>query len=231
MKLFIDALGEIMTRESRGIYEKYIKRIFDFTLSFCAIVILSPLLIFLIIVGCIKMKGNPFFTQERPGRYENVFKLIKFRTMSNEKDKNGRLLPDEERLNSYGKFLRLTSLDELPELFNICKGDMSIVGPRPLLVEYLPWYTNTERKRHDIRPGLTGWAQVNGRNSLDWDNRLKADVYYVENLSFGLDVKIFFLTIKKVLMHENVAVNTRDIEPNFAEQRRSKSNIGESEKI
>lgn len=201
-------------------YNRVGKRTLDVIISFCGIVILSPLLLVLTILGAIFMRGNPFFTQERPGWHEKIFKLIKFRTMDNRRDRNGKLLPDEVRLNKYGKILRSTSLDELPELFNIAKGDMSIIGPRPLLVEYLPWYTDRERKRHSVRPGLTGWAQVNGRNNLDWDHRFETDVYYVEHLSLGFDIKIFLLTIKKVLKHDDVVENTRTVEPNFAQQRR-----------
>ena len=215
-----------MPDKKGNLYTKYIKRALDFILSLCIIVGLSPLLVFLTIFGTIKMKGNPFFTQERPGWHEKIFKLIKFRTMSNEKDKEGKLLPDEVRLNKYGRFLRSTSLDELPELFNICKGDMSIIGPRPLLKEYLPWYTPNEHRRHDVRPGLTGWAQVNGRNNLDWDHRFETDLYYVDHLSFLFDLKIFFLTIKKVLVREDISENTRDVEPNFAEQRRKQAERG-----
>ena len=205
-----------------GIYEKYIKRPLDVFLATGSLIALSPVLLGLTIIGAVKMKGNPFFTQDRPGWHEKIFKLIKFRTMSNEKDKNGKLLPDEMRLNSYGKFLRATSFDELPELLNIVKGDMSIIGPRPLLIEYLPWYTEKEHKRHDVRPGLTGWAQVNGRNNLDWDHRFKTDIFYAEHISFCLDMKIFFQTIKKVILHENVVENTRLVEPNFADQRRER---------
>ena len=208
----------------RYFYKRYGKRLLDIVLSFCGIIVLSPLFILLIILGFIFMGGNPFFTQERPGWHEKIFKIIKFRTMNNRKDKSGELLPDEERLNRYGKFLRSTSLDELPEMINILKGDMSLIGPRPLLVEYLPWYTEREKKRHDVRPGLTGWAQINGRNNLEWDHRLEADVYYVEHLSFKLDLKIFFITIKKVLGHADVVENTRSVEPNFAQQRKEQMN-------
>ena len=211
------------TRNMSGIYAKYVKRFIDAFLSSGAIIVFSPLLFVLSIVGAITMKGNPFYTQERPGFQEKIFKLIKFRTMSNEKDKDGNLLPDEVRLNSYGKFLRRTSLDELPEFLNICKGDMSIIGPRPLLIEYLPWYTEKEHRRHDVRPGLTGWAQVNGRNNLDWDHRFETDVFYVDHLSFMFDFKIFFLTIKKVFIREDISENTRAVEPNFAEQRREQA--------
>ncbi len=187
-------------------YAKFFKRIIDFCLSFLALIVLSPVLIVLIILGAIGMKGNPFFTQLRPGKDEKIFKLIKFRTMTNAKDKDGNLLPDEKRLTKYGKFLRSTSLDELPELLNILKGDMSIVGPRPLLVEYLPYYTEEEKHRHDVRPGLTGWAQVNGRNVTRWDKRLTQDIYYVDNYSFVLDCKIFLMTIAKVLKRSDILV-------------------------
>lgn len=151
------------------------------------------------------MQGNPFFTQERPGRDEKIFKLIKFRSMSNRKDKEGNLLPDEERITNYGEFIRKTSLDELPELFNILKGDMAIVGPRPLLVKYLPYYTEEERLRHSVRPGLTGLAQINGRNNLDWDPRLALDVQYVKNLSLVNDIRILIATVFKVFRREDVA--------------------------
>ena len=206
-------------------YAKYIKRIMDFILSLCAIIVLSPLLLLLTIIGVIKMKGNPFFTQERPGRREKVFKLIKFRTMTNAKDKDGTLLPDEVRLNGYGKFLRSTSLDELPELFNICKGDMSIIGPRPLLVQYLPYYTEMEKHRHDVRPGLSGLAQVNGRNLVEWDQRLAMDVEYVNNITFIGDVQIIFKTIKKVFAKEDIATDTLTVEPYLDEERKGKENI------
>ena len=206
-------------------YAKYIKRIMDFVLSLGAIVALSPLLLLLTIIGVIKMKGNPFFTQERPGWHEKVFKLIKFRTMTNEKDKDGNLLPDEVRLNGYGKFLRSTSLDELPELFNICKGDMSIIGPRPLLVQYLPYYTEIEKQRHDVRPGLSGLAQVNGRNLIKWDQRLALDVEYVNKITFMGDVQIILKTIKKVFAKEDIVADTLTVEPYLDEEREGKVNI------
>ena len=201
-------------------YAKYIKRILDFMLSLCALIVLSPLLLILIILGSIFMGGNPFFTQQRPGKDEKIFKLIKFRTMDNRKDRNGNLLPDDVRLNKYGRILRSTSLDELPELINILKGDMSVIGPRPLLVEYLPWYTESEKHRHDVRPGLTGWAQVNGRNTVEWEKRFALDVEYVSNISFIIDWKIIFLTIKKVLVRSDIAENTNAVEGNFAQIRK-----------
>lgn len=186
-------------------YEKNLKRCLDFFIAFVALIVFSPLIVVLAIIGLLKMKGSPFFIQERPGLNEKIFKLIKFRTMTNEKDKNGNLLPDEQRLNAYGKFLRATSLDELPELINILKGDMAIIGPRPLLVRYLPRYNKEQHHRHDVRPGLTGYAQVNGRNALTWEKKFKLDVWYVKNLSMMLDIKIFFLTIKAVLRHEGIS--------------------------
>jgi lipopolysaccharide/colanic/teichoic acid biosynthesis glycosyltransferase len=165
------------------------------------------------------MKGNPFFTQLRPGKDEKIFKLIKFRSMTCETDKNGQLLPDEVRLTRYGKILRSTSLDELPELINILKGDMSIVGPRPLLVEYLPYYTDEERHRHDVRPGLTGLAQVNGRNNLTWEEKFGFDLIYVSNIAFCKDVEIIILTIKKVISRSDIVDDTNKTEGNFAEIR------------
>lgn len=214
-------------------YANFFKRFFDFTLSLIAIIVLSPVLLILTIVGAIAMGGNPFFTQERPGRIdkktgkERIFRMVKFRTMSNARDKDGNLLPDDVRLNAYGRFLRSTSLDELPELFNILIGDMSIVGPRPLLVEYLPYYTEEERHRHDVRPGLTGWAQVNGRNNIEWDKRFQLDVEYVRNITFINDVNIILLTVKKVLGKSDVAEDTSKSEGNFAELRRKQQEQNE----
>lgn len=194
-------------------YAKFLKRVFDIILSLIALILLSPLLLILTIVGAIAMGGNPFFTQMRPGKIskktgqEKIFRLVKFRTMSNKKDKNGNLLPDEIRLNNYGKILRSTSLDELPELWNILKGDMSIVGPRPLLVSYLPYYTEEERHRHDIRPGLTGLAQISGRNTVSWEKRFELDVTYRNNVTFANDMKIIVGTVKSVLAREDIVLN------------------------
>lgn len=185
-------------------YKKYVKRWMDFLLSLCALIVLSPVMLILIILGAIRMKGNPFYTQPRPGKNEKIFRMLKFRTMSNAKDKNGKLLPDNVRLNKYGRFLRSTSLDELPELINILKGDMSIVGPRPLMSRYLPYYTEDERRRHSVRPGLTGYAQVHGRNALTWDERFQYDLQYVDHLTFIMDVKIIIDTIKTVLKREGI---------------------------
>lgn len=192
-------------------YAKCFKRFFDFILSLGAIVFLSPILSVLVVLGAIFMRGNPFFFQERPGKInpktgeEKIFKLIKFRTMDNRKDAEGNLLPDEVRLNSYGKFLRSTSLDELPELLNILKGDMSIVGPRPLLVKYIPLYSEEQRHRHDVRPGLTGYAQVNGRNSITWEEKFRLDVEYVRNITLIGDIKIIFGTVFSVLKREGIS--------------------------
>ena len=196
-------------------YANFFKRVLDFTLSLCAILVLSPVLLILTVVGAVKMKGNPFFTQLRPGKNEKIFKLIKFRTMTCETDENGNLLPDEVRLTKYGKVLRSTSLDELPELINILCGDMAIVGPRPLLVQYLPLYSEEQRKRHSVRPGLTGLAQVNGRNSISWTERFKYDVAYVENISLWNDVKILFATVKKVLIRDGISSETSETMEDF----------------
>ncbi len=189
-------------------YASCLKRVLDFILSLLAIVCLFPLLLLLTILGYFKMKGNPFFTQERPGWHEKIFKLVKFRTMTNEKDKDGNLLPDDMRLNDYGKFLRSTSLDELPELYNILKGDMSIIGPRPLLVKYLPRYNEEQRHRHDVRPGLTGYAQAHGRNAVTWEDKFKMDVWYTRNVSFKTDWNIFWDTVRIVLKREGISSET-----------------------
>ncbi|MBQ8174434.1 MAG: sugar transferase [Clostridia bacterium] len=192
-------------------YAKFFKRLFDFLLSLIALLVLSPILLILMLIGAIAMRGNPFFVQSRPGKInrrtgkEKIFKLLKFRTMSNKKDKDGNLLPDEVRLNGYGKFLRSTSLDELPELLNILVGDMSIVGPRPLLVKYLPLYTEEQRKRHLVRPGLTGYAQAHGRNALSWEERFDMDVKYVQHITLLGDIKILFATVMAVLKRDGIS--------------------------
>lgn len=195
-------------------YAKYIKRILDFTLSLLALIVLSPLMLIIYILVRIKLGKPAIFKQKRPGKNEKIFTLYKFRTMTDEKDEKGNLLPDEKRLTKFGKFLRSTSLDELPELINIIKGDMAIVGPRPLLVKYLPYYTEEERHRHDVRPGLTGLAQVNGRNLIDWKDRFNKDVEYVNTVSFIVDFKILFQTIKSVFLRENITVpsETHDLD-------------------
>lgn len=189
-------------------YAKFLKRIIDFFCALAAIICLSPVLVVLTVVGAFKMKGNPFFTQPRPGKDEKIFKLVKFRTMTNERDAQGNLLPDDVRLNAYGKFLRSTSLDELPELFNILKGDMAVIGPRPLLVKYLDRYNEEQHHRHDVRPGLTGYAQAHGRNALSWEKRFEMDVWYTRNVTFINDVKIILDTIKAVLNREGISSET-----------------------
>jgi lipopolysaccharide/colanic/teichoic acid biosynthesis glycosyltransferase len=186
-------------------YARYFKRLFDVILSLFALTAAFPVLMILTLVGAFAMGGNPFFTQERPGKNEKIFKLIKFRTMNNKKDKRGNLLPDEKRLTAYGKWLRSTSLDELPELYNILNGDMSIVGPRPLLVKYLPYYTKRQHHRHDVLPGLTGYAQTHGRNASTWDERFEYDLKYVKHITFIGDVKIIIDTVKTVLRRDGIS--------------------------
>lgn len=196
-------------------YAKLWKRVIDFFLSLIALIVLSPLLFVLAIVGAIIMKGNPFFVQPRPGKDEKIFKLVKFRTMTCEKDKDGKLLPDEQRLTRYGKFLRSTSLDELPELWNIVKGEMAIVGPRPLLVEYLPRYSEEQRRRHLVRPGLTGYAQVNGRNLVTWEEKFRMDIAYVEDISLASDINIIWITARAVIKREGISSDTSDTMEKF----------------
>ncbi len=187
-------------------YRIFIKRLLDFVLSLIALIILSPVILIVAILVKIKLGSPVLFKQERPGKNEKIFRMYKFRTMTDEKDEDGNLLPDDIRLTKFGKILRSTSLDELPELFNILKGDMSIVGPRPLLVNYLPYYTEREKHRHDVRPGLTGWAQINGRNTTLWDDRLEQDVYYVKHISFKIDIWIIIKTIQKVIKRSDILV-------------------------
>lgn len=194
----------------KGIYLRFFKRPFDFLFSLFLIIILFPILIIIAILVRINLGSPIIFKQQRPGLNEKIFTLYKFRTMTNKKDISGNLLPDSERLTSFGKFLRSTSLDELPELFNIIKGDMSFIGPRPLLIEYLPYYKDSEKIRHMVRPGLTGLAQISGRNKLPWDYRLAKDVEYVKKLNFRLDLKIFFLTIMKVIKRDSVTADTKN---------------------
>lgn len=205
-------------------YAKYIKRILDFVLSLMALIVLSPLLVILIILGAVFMRGNPFFTQARPGKNEKIFKLIKFRTMDNRKDKDGKLLPDDVRLNKYGRILRSTSLDELPELINILIGNMSIVGPRPLVPQYLPYYTEEEKHRHDVRPGL---AQVSGRNFVNWDERFAYDVKYVNKITFRNDLKIIFLTVKAVVKRTGIETCGSFTLQDFDEYRQNQIKHGE----
>lgn len=189
-------------------YAKFFKRLIDFVLSLVGIIVLSPLFVILILLGFFFMGGNPFFTQERPGKNEKIFKLIKFRTMDNRKDPLGNLLPDELRLNKYGRFLRSTSLDEIPEFINILIGDMALIGPRPLLVRYLPLYNEEQRHRHDVRPGLTGYAQAHGRNSVSWEDKFAMDVWYVRHISFAVDMQILLDTVKTVVKRDGISSET-----------------------
>lgn len=185
-------------------YKRFVKRLLDIIISLCALIILSPLLLILWILVRIKLGKPALFAQERPGKDGKIFKLHKFRSMTDERDENGELLPDEVRLTRFGRIFRATSQDELPELFSILKGDMSLIGPRPLLVKYLPWYSEEESHRHDVRPGLTGLAQVNGRNAIGWEERFAYDLEYVNHLTFGMDLKIIFMTVKMVLKRSGV---------------------------
>lgn len=189
-------------------YRKCLKRALDFILSLLALTVLSPVLLVLTAVGAVAMGGNPFFTQQRPGKDEKIFRLIKFRSMTNKKGADGKLLPDDQRLTGYGRFLRSTSLDELPELINILLGHMSLVGPRPLLVQYLPLYNDRQRHRHDVRPGLTGLAQIRGRNGLSFEERFELDLQYIDTLSFKTDLRILLETVKTVLRREGISSQT-----------------------
>ena len=189
-------------------YRTFTKRLIDIIIVLGVFVIFSPIMILLMILLYVSNNGKPFFIQKRPGKNERVFTVIKFRTMNDTRDKEGNLLPDSQRLTLVGKFIRKTSLDELPQLINVLKGDMSLVGPRPLLVEYLPLYDDFQRRRHEVRPGITGWAQVNGRNALEWPQRFAHDVWYIDHLSFGLDLKILFLTLLKIFKAEGINPRT-----------------------
>lgn len=205
-------------------YRKFFKRLLDILISLTGMIVLSPVLLILWILVRMKLGKPALFTQQRPGKDGKIFKLYKFRSMTDEKDEEGNLLPDEVRLTTFGKKLRSTSLDELPELFNILKGDMSIIGPRPLLVKYLPYYSEEESHRHDIRPGLTGLAQVNGRNAIGWEKRFRYDVEYVNNLSFKLDCKILFMTVSKVLNRSGVLSGEEQTTIDFDIYRRQQLN-------
>lgn len=212
-------------------YEKYFKRILDFILSLIAIIILSPVLLIVAVLVRIKLGSPVIFKQQRPGKDEKIFTLYKFRTMTDKKDENGNLLPDSERLTKFGKALRSTSLDELPELFNILKGDMAIVGPRPLLVRYLPYYTEEERHRHDVRPGLTGLAQIHGRNATNWTDRFKYDVEYTNKITIFKDIKILIKTIMKVIKKEDILVGKEHILLNLDEERRKQNGRYETRRV
>ena len=189
-------------------YKNYIKRILDLILSLIGFIIISPIFVIVTVILVFANNGKPFFLQQRPTQNERIFKVIKFKTMNDKRDKNGNLLPDAQRLTKIGNFVRSTSLDEIPQLLNVIKGDMSLIGPRPLLVEYLPLYNETQKRRHEVRTGITGWAQVNGRNAISWQQKFEYDVWYVDNLSFWLDMKILFLTIKKVFVREGISSKT-----------------------
>ena len=202
-----------------------LKRLFDIAVSLMGLIVLSPVLLVLFLLIWIKLGWPVFFKQERPGRNERPFKMIKFRTMTNARDSSGDLLPDQLRITGLGRFIRKASLDELPELFNVLKGDMSVVGPRPLLMKYLPYYSEREKLRHQVRPGITGLAQVNGRNLLGWDERLEMDVQYVETRSFWLDIKIIFLTVVNVIKQQDVLAVSSETVPDFDDFRKEQSKI------
>lgn len=189
-------------------YKHFFKRLIDFVLSFVGFILLSPVFVVVTFLLIIANRGKPFFFQLRPGKKEQIFKIIKFKTMNDKRNLEGHLLPDAERLTAIGKFVRKTSLDEIPQLLNVIKGDMSLIGPRPLLIEYLPLYNTVQRKRHDIRPGITGWAQVNGRNAISWEQKFEYDVWYVQNVSIALDTKIIWSTLMKVLKSEGISSAT-----------------------
>ncbi len=208
-----------------GPYEKYFKRVLDVFCGLAALLVFWWLYIIVAVLVRVKLGSPVLFKQERPGKNEEIFKLYKFRTMTDARDENGNLLPDEVRLTKFGRALRATSLDELPEVFNILKGEMSLVGPRPLTIQYLPYYSEEERHRHDVRPGLSGLAQVNGRNFIDWDHRLAFDVQYVKKITFIGDLRIILQTALKFVKKEDIAVDTNKVEPNFAEERRLKMQV------
>ena len=208
-----------------GPYEKYFKRVLDVFCGLAALLVFWWLYIIVAVLVRVKLGSPVLFKQERPGKNEEIFKLYKFRTMTDARDENRNLLPDEVRLRKFGRALRATSLDELPEVFNILKGEMSLVGPRPLTIQYLPYYSEEERHRHDVRPGLSGLAQVNGRNFIDWDHRLAFDVQYVKKITFIGDLRIILQTALKFVKKEDIAVDTNKVEPNFAEERRLKMQV------
>lgn len=189
-------------------YRRYLKRVLDFVLSLMGFIVLLPLFLLVTLLLFFANKGKPFFFQSRPGKDEKIFKIIKFKTMSDKKDEQGELLPDSERLTFVGKIVRQTSLDEIPQLLNVIKGDMSLIGPRPLLIEYLPLYNEQQKRRHEVRPGITGWAQVNGRNAISWQQKFAYDVWYVDHCTFLLDIQLIFLTIKKILVREGITSDT-----------------------
>ncbi len=190
-----------------NMYKSLFKRLIDFFAAFFGLLLLSPVLLLVTVLLFFANQGKPFFFQKRPGRGERIFRIVKFKTMNDRRDAQGQLLPDADRLTAIGSFVRKTSLDEIPQLINVLKGDMSLIGPRPLLVQYLPLYNEEQKRRHDVRPGITGWAQVNGRNAISWHQKFAYDVWYVDNISFGLDLKILFLTVKKVFVREGISAD------------------------
>ena len=205
-------------------YKHFFKRFFDFGISLIALICISPILLVVTIWLHFANRGaGAFFFQERPGKGGKIFKVVKYKTMTDERDENGELLPDANRLTRVGRFVRSTSIDELPQLFNVLKGDMALIGPRPLLVQYLPYYTEREQLRHTVRPGISGWAQVHGRNTAKWDERLEMDAYYAEHVSLWLDLKVIAITIKNVLMRKDISVDSNAVEPYLDEERKNKT--------
>ena len=204
-------------------YKLFLKKVFDFTVSFLLLLVSLPLFLILSIVIAVSNQGTPFFTQIRTGKNGELFRVLKFKTMNDKRDSNGNLLPDENRLTKIGSLVRSTSMDEIPQLFNVLAGNMSLIGPRPLLPEYLPFYSLQQMRRHDVKPGITGWAQVNGRNAISWEEKFTLDVYYVENVSFLLDLKIFYKTILKILKSEGISAQGHVTMPMFSEYMKSKS--------
>ena len=205
-------------------YKHFFKRFFDFWISLIALIFISPILLVVTIWLHFANKGaGAFFFQERPGKNGKIFKVVKYKTMTDDQDENGELLPDADRLTKVGRFVRSTSIDELPQLFNVLKGDMALIGPRPLLVQYLPYYTEREQLRHTVRPGISGWAQVHGRNTAKWDERLEMDAYYAEHVSLWLDLKVIAITIKNVLMRKDISVDSNAVEPYLDEERNNKT--------
>lgn len=205
-------------------YKHFFKRFFDFWIALIALIIISPILLLVTVWLHFANKGaGAFFLQERPGYKGKIFKVVKFKTMTDKKDADGNLLPDGDRLTKVGSFVRSTSIDELPQLINVLKGDMALIGPRPLLVQYLPYYTEREQLRHTVRPGISGWAQVHGRNTAKWDERLEMDAYYAEHLSLWIDLKVIAITIKNVLMRKDISVDSNVVEPYLDEERKNKT--------
>ncbi|AHM58438.1 undecaprenyl-phosphate glycosyl-1-phosphate transferase [Flammeovirgaceae bacterium 311] len=204
-------------------YQQYIKPLLDFIISLTALVVFSPIILLVSLLLFVANRGKVFFIQPRPGKGGKVFRIIKFKTMNDLTDKQGNLLPDDKRLTPVGKFVRKTSLDELPQLLNVLKGDMSLVGPRPLLIDYMPYYDERQQRRHEVKPGITGWTQVNGRNAIGWDRKFEYDVWYVEHISFALDMKILFMTVGKVLKSEGISAKGHVTMPTFIEHVRQKN--------